>query len=258
MPGSIVESSRRTGGAPSGEWRFRPGRWPTLATLAVLPLLVWLGFWQLDRAELKQTLDARSAAEAARPPARLDARAPPDIAFRSETWTYRRVVASGRYRPLHFLLDNRTRRGVAGYHVLSPLVLEEEGARAVMVNRGWIPLGSRREVLPGVETPGAALEVRGRGRLPGETFLLGDAGYDGGIWPRVVQSIDIGMMEEVLGLDLLPVVIELDRGEPHGFDRAWRTYGGIGPERHRAYAFQWFALAATLVVIYVAVNLRRR
>ena len=65
-------------------------------------------------------------------------------------------------------------------------------------------------------------------------------------------------MEEALGVDLLPFVVELDRSESHGFAREWRPHRGIGPERHRGYAFQWFALAATLLAIYTFVNLRRR
>ena len=182
----------------------------------------------------------------------------PDTAFEHESRDYRRVVATGRYLPLHYLLDNRTRRGAAGYDVLSPLVFDDEGVRGVMVNRGWIALGPSREVLPETSAPSGALEVRGRSRRPGAAFLLGDAGYRGDIWPRVVQSIDIGKMEETLGVDLLPFVIELEPTEPYGFDRGWPPHGGLTPRRHRAYAFQWFALALTLVVIYVVVNLRRR
>ena len=257
MPGSIVERRRRAAGAPAGGWRFRPTLWPTLATLALLPLLVWLGLWQLERAEHKQALATRAEAQDARAPARLGAGVP-EADSRPESWIQRRVTASGRYLPRHFLLDNRTRRGVVGYHVLSPFVLDEEGSPGVVVNRGWIPLGSSREVLPEIETPGGALALRGRSRVPGEAFLLGESGYRGDTWPRVVQSIDLRKMEEALGVDLLPFVVELDRAEPHGFEREWRPYGGIGPARHRAYAFQWFALAATLVVLYAILNLRRR
>lgn len=257
MPGSIVDRDRSAAAGPGGRWRFRPSRWPTLATVVLLPLLVWLGFWQLERAELKEVLAARADAQRARAPAVLGA-AGPDATFEDESWDYRRVVATGRYLPLHYLLDNRTHRGAAGYHVLSPLVFDEEGVRGVMVNRGWIPLGSSREVLPETGVPSGTLEVRGRSRRPGATFLLGEAGYRGDIWPRVVQSIDIGMMEETLRVDLLPFVIELDRGDPHGFEREWRPHGGLTPHRHRAYALQWFALALTLAIIYVVVNLRRR
>ena len=35
---------------------FRPGIAPTLTVLALLPLLLFLGFWQLGRAEQKRVL----------------------------------------------------------------------------------------------------------------------------------------------------------------------------------------------------------
>lgn len=257
MSGSIVERRRRAAAAAAGRWRFRPTLWPTLATLALLPLLVGLGLWQLERAEYKQALATRAEAENARAPARLGPGFP-EADSPSESWHHRRVSATGRYLPRHFLLDNRTRRGVAGYHVLSPLLLDEERGLGAVVNRGWIPLGSSREILPEIETPGGAFAVRGRSRVPGEAFLLGEAGYRGDTWPRVVQSIDLGKMQGALGVDLLPFVVELDGAEPHGFEREWRPYGGLPPARHRAYAFQWFALAATLVVLYTILNLRRR
>ena len=239
------------------KWRFRPTLWPTLATLVLFPVLLGLGGWQLDRAQFKQALDARAEAQSALPPAVLGAGLG-EAVLRSESWGHRRVRASGRYLPRQFLLDNRTRRGVAGYHVLTPLLFDEEGALGVMVNRGWIPLGPDRSLRPELPVPDGALEVRGRSRMPGETFLLGDAGYGGAVWPQVVQSIELAEMEESLAVDLLPFVVELDPAEPHGFAREWRTYGGLSPQRHRAYAFQWFALAATLVAIYGIVNLRRR
>mgnify|MGYP003429174546 CR=1 FL=1 len=53
---------------PLPKYRFRPRLLPTLATLALLPLMLWLGFWQLDRAQQKRALqmdyDARIAAQA--------------------------------------------------------------------------------------------------------------------------------------------------------------------------------------------------
>ena len=240
-----------------GKWCFRPTLWPTLATLFLLPVLLWLGLWQLDRAAYKRTLEARVEAQAGRAPARLDARVP-WTAMRSEDWNHRLVLGSGRYLSRHFLLDNRTHRGAAGYHVLTPLALSEERALGVVVNRGWVPLGPSRGSLPEIAVPGGVVAVQGRSRVPGESFLLGESGYRGSTWPRVVQNIDLARMEEALGFELLPFVVELDRTGRHGFEREWRPYGGLRPERHRAYAFQWFALAATLAALYAVVNLHRR
>jgi surfeit locus 1 family protein len=51
-------------------------------------------------------------------------------------------------------------------------------------------------------------------------------------------------------------LVLLDAGEPDGYVRNWLA-PGFPPLRHIAYAVQWFALALTLLVIYVVTNLRR-
>ncbi len=64
-------------------------------------------------------------------------------------------------------------------------------------------------------------------------------------------------MAKQLGLPLLPLVVLLDPGAPAGFAREWTPYYGISVQRHQGYAFQWFALATALGVIYIVVNLNR-
>ena len=71
-----------------------------------------------------------------------------------------------------------------------------------------------------------------------------------------LQRLDIDWIAEFTRLDFLPYIIHLNADEPHGFAREWRMPGS-GRERHLGYAFQWFALAATLLVIYLVVNLKR-
>ena len=44
--------------------RFRPGLLPTLLVLMLLPVLLWLGFWQLERGEQKRDMLERQAAQA--------------------------------------------------------------------------------------------------------------------------------------------------------------------------------------------------
>lgn len=227
---------------------------PTLVALGVVVLLSALGSWQLERAQQKQALGNTFERRLQDDPVRLDtATAEPD------SLRYRRVKAAGVYDAGHqFLLDNRTRRGVAGYHVLTPLRLGASDA-AVLVNRGWVPLGASREQLPAIPAPAGSVRIRGLVAVPGaDPFLLGPAGYDADGWPRVVQAIDVPAMERALGYRLRPYIVRLDAGVPGGFVREWRPYVGFGPERHQAYAVQWFALAAAVVVIYVVVAMRGR
>jgi len=250
------QGARRAPEAPRRERAARRGRLralvPTLATAALLPVLIGLGLWQLDRAGQKEALERDFAERAEASAVALPASAPP-AALR-----YRPVRASGRWDgERQFLLDNRTHDGRAGYHVLSPLRLAGRRS-AVLVNRGWQPLGSSRAALPALPLPAGAVTVRGIADLPREdTFLLGAAGYAGEGWPLVVQRAELDAMAARLGYPLLPVMVLLDPEAPHGFVRDWRPVVGIGSDRHRAYAFQWFALAAALAVIWAVVPLRR-
>ncbi|MDG4549263.1 MAG: SURF1 family protein [Candidatus Contendobacter sp.] len=251
----VMESSGGRGAvrARVGDWVLRPGRASTIATLLVLPLLLTLGFWQLDRARQKAELQAAFADQSRQPPASLAEVNPDDPANR-----YRRVVAVGRYDREHqLLLDNQVRDGQAGYHVLTPLRLTP--GSAILVNRGWLPLGGSRQELPDVAVTAEPITVVGWLAQPTSPGLrLGDAGGSDSRWPRVIPYVDYDRLAALLGYPLWPTVILLEPEASAGYRRDWQPqFGGYGPERHQGYAVQWFALAAALVILYLAANARR-
>lgn len=236
-----------------GHFDFSPTLWPTLATLALLPVLTGLGAWQMDRAAWKQQLVDTHADNASKPPLRLES-----LLANGEIEQYRRVAVLGRYDLEHqLLLDNRIQSGHAGYHVLTPLHLENSGA-VVLVNRGWVPVGPDRSVLPAL--PGAVDEVVVNAivKLPPEKFFRLDAVEEANTgWPQVVQQLKLEELAERLGMELLPLTLLLDENDEYGFVRDWKAVYGITPDKHRAYAMQWFTLALVLLLIYVGVNTRR-
>jgi surfeit locus 1 family protein len=235
-----------------GRYDFRPSWWPSVLALFLLGLLIFLGLWQLERGAEKQRTVDEFALRTQDLPVRID-----ENWQSAEGLRFRSVSSEGRYDASHqYLLDNRTYHGRAGYHVLTPLRISEE--TGVLVNRGWVTGGARREQLPEVAAPRGETIVQGMVAIPSQNaFLVGPAGYESGGWPRVVQRVELATMERQLGYSLLPYVVQLDAANPHGFVREWQPYVGISPERHRAYAFQWFSLALALVVIYFLVNTRR-
>ena len=230
-------------------YRFSPSLLPTVAAALVFGLLCALGFWQLDRAAEKK--ERQAAFEAGREIV-LD-----EAALDGAPVEFARVELDGRYDPdRQFLQDNRTHHGRPGYHVLTPFRVA--GREAVLVNRGWVPAGAIRSDLPEVSAPGAELRIRGAVRLPREDlFVLGETGYEAGGWPRVVQRVEIDAAEGALGYPLTGWLVALDADLPHGYLREWKATPGLTPERHLGYAFQWFALAAALLAIWVVVNLER-
>lgn len=126
-----------------GAWHFCPGRASTIAVLLLLPVLLMLGYWQLDRAAQKAELQTTFAKRFAQPPVDLTGVDPADSSNR-----YLHVVASGRYDGAHqMLLDNQVHDGQPGYHVLTPLRMAGD---AILIDRGWVPLGESRQVLPDI------------------------------------------------------------------------------------------------------------
>lgn len=155
------------------------------------------------------------------------------------------------------LLDNRTYEGYAGYHVLTPLHLDESD-KTVLVNRGWVPVGNSRAILP--ELPGTTGEVLVDATIklpPEKLFRLGAMDEVNEGWPEVVQQIEMNELEERLGYPLEPLILLLDKDDEFGFIRDWKPVYGVTPDKHRAYAVQWFTLATVLLMIYIGVNLKR-
>jgi surfeit locus 1 family protein len=64
-------------------------------------------------------------------------------------------------------------------------------------------------------------------------------------------------LEERLGYPLEPLILLLDKDDEFGFIRDWKPVYGVTPDKHRAYAVQWFTLATVLLMIYIGVNLKR-
>jgi surfeit locus 1 family protein len=235
------------------KYRFRARLLPTLATLALLPLMLWLGFWQLDRAQQKLALQADYDARNATAPVSLGGQP-----WSAEDARFRRVAIKGYYDSAYqILLDNRVHKGAVGYHVITPLRITGSDLR-VLVNRGWVPVGRDRQHLPSIETPAEEQTVMGVAIVPGEYhFTLADPGPVTGDWPTVWQNLDMQRYGQAVPFPVQPVILLLDAQSPAaGFVRDWaRLDAGIAT--HKSYAFQWFSLAVALLGVYLLVNTRR-
>ena len=217
---------------------------------------MWAGFWQLDRAQEKRRIIAEQLYRGEKAPVVLQPGMRDSAAL--EQLRHRRARASGRYRPdRQYLLDNRTHKGVAGYHVLTPLRLQDSDVH-VLVNRGWLPVGGDRARLPDIAV--SARPVTEEGLIvapPPSGITLGSAGYDQRTWPRVVQHVDLARIEAELGAPLLPFMLRLSPDSPRGYLREWPVRTGLSPQRHLGYAVQWFALAVALIALCIWAAIHR-
>lgn len=236
-----------------GRWSFRPSLATTLATALLLPLLVALGQWQLQRGAQKAGLQAQWTVQAALPPLLIGPGDLPDL----RATPGRRLLVRGDWDTgRQILLDNQVVGGQAGYQVYTPLRLAD--GHAVLVNRGWLPGGARRDVAPDVHLVSRTTLVAGSAAPPPSSGPLARQAMDATLGDGLlrVQQLDIDALSQRLGLTLAPWTLRLDPTAPDGYLRHWQT-PGLGAERHRAYALQWFLFAVLLVGLYVGLNLRR-
>jgi surfeit locus 1 family protein len=234
-----------------GSRRFVPRPFTTVLTIALIALLIFLGRWQLHRADEKRALfDSFAAgADATR---QIDGRTP---ALRR----YQHVETLGHYdQSRQILIDNMVSGGRAGYFVITPFALA--GGGWVLVNRGWVPLGASRAERPAIPVADDARRLRGRAdHMPSPGIQLGAKEELAPPFPVVAafpSRADIARLLHETSWTAATDLVLLDPGEPDGYVRDWSP-PGFPPMRHIGYAVQWFALALTLAVIYVVTNLRR-
>lgn len=217
----------------------------TLLCLLTLPVLLTLGFWQLDRAEQKQQQQARLTETLARSPAQLTQN------NASGLREHRRLILSGRYlQERNWLLDNRHRDGQVGYEVVTPFELED-GA-VVLVNRGWVPAGARRAERPDPEAPEGAVTLFAEWIEPSDHPLLDGQNTEEG-WPKVILAIEPEAMEPQLGQPLMERYARLEAGSRGALATAWPDTE-VSAAKHTAYAVQWFAMALALVFWFILAN----
>jgi surfeit locus 1 family protein len=229
--------------------RFKPSLWPTLAAVAGIVLTLALGDWQLGRGNEKSALAQRILA------ANRDALiALPAAAIRAEDVAWRRVEVRGRFEPKYAVfIDNRVLHGAVGYHVLMPLRIGDS-ERYVLVNRGWIAGTNTRSQLPQVTTASETVTIVGLATLPSKRYLeLSTQVAQGNVW----QNLTLERYREAVPISIQPVVIQQENDLGDGLKREWGA-PDLGIEKHYGYAFQWFALAATILIFYLFSHVRKR
>lgn len=231
--------------------RFQIRLIPTLAMLLGMGLFMYLGIWQSGKGDHVAAELAQHALRGQLGPTvvtgqLLDPQAAQDVP----------LMVSGTYEAQHqIFLDNRQENGQPGVHVITPLHIEGSDTR-ILVNRGWVGWGQGRGVLPVVATPSGRVQIIGLAVVPStkKFFLMPDHPEEQSkLWARV----DLPRFESMLGRPLQPVVLQQTGGDaPDTLVRHWPP----PPDRvamHRGYAFQWFGMAAALLLFYLFASFRK-
>lgn len=227
---------------------FSPSLIATVVLFLLATLFVNLGSWQTQRGEAKAATEQQFAT--AKPLLLENA-----IAQKSR---FAHIDVSGHYDDKrHFLLDNQVWRGQAGVHVFTPFYTRE--GTVIMVNRGWLPLAADRKSMPAVPTPQNQTVLRGMLNIfPSPGRILGPADQLASTqWPQLVTYLNVADMSVALDTQLPAWIVQLSDTEQAGFKgRDWQPVF-LTSNKHKAYSFQWYALAAVSIVLWVLNGIRR-
>jgi surfeit locus 1 family protein len=228
-----------------------------VVVLAVLAVLLTLGTWQVQRLQWKEQLLSDMAARRNAPP--IGAEEIAAMLSRGEDIEYRTMSVSGTFDHAderHFFA---TYNGQPGFYVYTPMTLDD-GA-VLFVNRGFVPYDLKDPAL------------RQQGQISGEVTVTGYARGEllekpSAIVPdndpakNIFYWKDLSAMTSTTGVDadlVLPFFMDVDASQtvPGGLPQGGVTQFAL-TNNHLQYAVTWYGLAGALVVVVIAVGLRRR
>ena len=226
-----------------------------ILALTLIVLFVTLGSWQLRRLDQRQTynalLEARLGA-APQPFDRLkneyDLAAPEEA---EDAAAYRRAEVTGRFDAENeVLLRSRALDGQPGYHVLTPLVLDDD--RALLVDRGWVPFDLDEPPIAQAAPPPGEVSVSG--------VLFPVQEQPTGFGPKdptegeldAVFFVNTERIEQQLPYGLEPIYLELNQQTPQQSSQlpVPPTPPQLTEGSHFGYALQWFSFAAIGIIGY--------
>jgi surfeit locus 1 family protein len=237
-----------------GKWHFAPTLKLSIFTLILLSILVYLGTWQLDRAAFKKYFLARAEEKINNTPIDLKTMTNPSL----EKDRFTPVCIDGVFLDkFSFLVDNQMLNHQVGYKVLTP-VQAPNLDKWVLVDRGWVPMGKSRALLPDIEPIFGLKHVCGLiSSISSGIVLLKDTVNPEPKWPIVIQAYKHDLISEQLHHQIYPFVLRLQSTDIGHYPQPPIDLS-LSSDKHLAYAVQWFIFAFLLVFYYLSASLRRR
>lgn len=234
---------------------FKPTLLGTLITIICIPTFIKLGYWQYDKAVLKQKIQANFEQTNANQSPNLK-----DYLLNSEQLEFKKIEVDGEYNNQYqILIDNKVENSLAGYHVITPLKIENSDVY-VLVNRGWIQGNKARADIPTFDTPKGVLNIKGMAWLPTKKIFTLEEKTQAAAnaeWQLVWQNLDMQKYAKTAPIKILPIIVKLDRDSAAGgFVRNWE----MSADRivtHMGYAYQWFGFAFAALAIYLYLSIKK-
>lgn len=241
------------------QYSYMPDWKTILILLTLFPLLVYLGFWQLHRAEQKEIWLAHLKQQQAMPPLaflpwiRDHVDIQPDVL--QQRYKFTRFKIKGRFDQRYFLLDNQILNGKTGFRIIQYFQLDNSDI-AILIDRGWVQQNRQRSNWPVIDTPMQQLTLSASMYQVPSGLVLKQTELNKG-WPKLIQTIDGGELAHLGPTHTLPIVLQLQDFEP-GVLEFVPAKLPIQPSKHLGYAVQWFTMAMVLLISLFLMNLKRK
>ncbi|RVT91266.1 SURF1 family protein [Sphingomonas crocodyli] len=196
---------------------------PTILVAAAVATMIWLGLWQVRRAEWKEGMLATYTAAVGKDPV---PGIPADDAIDSVAFRRAHVACTVTSAPIQ--QGGRNQRSETGFRNFVGCALAD--GRTMMADIGWSGISAK----PVPPSNGTALASIGR--------LVPD--------PELAARVIKGAGHP------LPWLVVMESPVP-GYQPSLPPEIGDIPNNHRSYAVQWFLFASVAVIIYI-IALRRR
>lgn len=217
----------------------------TLIVLIGITLLCSLGRWQLLRGQEKQSILTQWETHSHRPA--IDETA---LTLTNPPARYAAIKLTGHFLNNYtVLLDNKTNNGRPGYHILTPLELQNQ--TVILIDRGWVPMQRNRKDLPRIPVIMGKVTIEGYLDFAYRNPFIHEAIENNEIkWPLRVQQLDWDQIGLLLNKSIFPMLVKFNHPNAYSFELASVKGEWMSAERHYGYAIQWFLLAFTLGALY--------
>lgn len=202
-------------------------------------IFVFLGFWQIERGQEKQSIvnDYNSA----------QMQSPVAYSRNSKTWDH--VYLKGYIDQSRLILiDNSLVGGILGFKVIAPFITNT--GIILMTDFGWVQQTENRSILPEIKLPIGEVNISGILEDPEAGLILGEEVISGS-WPKVSQSRALEIISKEFSENLEPFLLVASFQNKTNLLYVKPVVTNMPPVKHFGYAGQWFAMFIALTIMYV-------
>lgn len=270
-------------------YRWNPNLIVSLACISVMIIFIMLAIWQVNRAMVKEQELLIIDGERKNPYTTMsELQVVEDNKPREPSLYFHTVNIRGSFLAKTFLLDNSIYKdmlvvdkkkqtdnpycylfstcgkklGVSkvGYRIFG-LFMPEGELELLLVERGWQGGFIERDKLPFIKVPQGLVNLQG--------VIMPDAGrrkvlkadiLDRDAPQQLVQKVAAAEYQKVLGLDIYSHPVILAANSPGALEvfAPLANFSYLSAARHYGYAFQWFLMSITLLILYIMVSLKKQ